>query len=178
MTLSHDLHTLQPTPVVAFLHRDEHQFSSWVEISFTTLKSQKNGTLRITANHLIYRWNDGKSTVFASDIRPDDLIASAHGLYRVNSIRIVNSTLYDYGVYAPLTASGDLIVDGILVSCFAEFKNEFLARTSVAPLYLKYLLFEDSPLPTWPQNGIHYYVEWLLRIARFILPDSLFFSNM
>ena len=169
MTLDPQTYEPRSTEIIAFLHRDEHQYSPWIELTFSQKFDSTLSTLRLTANHLIYRWRGVKSTVFANQIRPgDEILCNLERpdlLCRVHSTQVVNSTLTETGVFAPLTASGDILIDGVFVSCYAHIQNEWLARITTLPFYRIApwfgLNFQEI------HTGVHQYVG-------FIIPDQLF----
>uniref|UniRef100_A0A914UWB9 Hint domain-containing protein n=1 Tax=Plectus sambesii TaxID=2011161 RepID=A0A914UWB9_9BILA len=68
--------------------------------------------------------------------------------------------IYDRGAYAPLTAEGTLLVNGVVASCYAATRHEKLAHFSMAPIrWLSYLTtFERS-------SGLHFYAKLLMNIA-------------
>ncbi|VDM19499.1 unnamed protein product, partial [Hydatigera taeniaeformis] len=138
MTLDSRTLKLQPTRVTAFLHRDEHQYSPWIEITYLRRDETTPSKLRVTANHLIYRWQGRRTSVFANQLQPGDKIICninhPEDLCQVEATRLVNASLTETGVYAPLTRTGDLIIDGVLVSCFAHIRNDWLAQLAVFPL--------------------------------------------
>jgi len=76
------------------------------------------GTIRISANHLIYA--TGKMRP-AKDVNVGDEILWLPGQQKspvVSTIKQIR-TVMDVGYHAPLTFSGNLFVDGVLVSCYA-----------------------------------------------------------
>ncbi|KAM7540443.1 hypothetical protein Aperf_G00000043477 [Anoplocephala perfoliata] len=168
------------TKVSVFLHRDEHQYSPWIEIAYSRDDGHKPSKLRLTANHLIHRWNKEHSVVFANQIRPGDKIACSLGrpgsFCRVEGIHVINSSLAETGVYAPLTTSGDMLIDGVYVSCYAHIRNEWLARLSAIPLFIKFAIFGHDSMETF--SGVHPYFGLLLKIAQFLIPDQLFGSHL
>lgn len=189
--LTYDLisKSFQPTRVVSFLHRDEHQYSSWIEITLRKHNVIEPSKLRLTANHLIYRRSSRSVvSVFAGDIQPGDYVVAdltnSDPFCEVTQTKIINETLsrLSYGVYAPLTTSGSLIVDGVLVSCYAHFREEWLMNLVTLPLqadfYLRQFLGHFFSNSNEIQLGLHWYVEWLLQLGRNILPDSMFFSQL
>ncbi|KAL5970130.1 Desert hedgehog protein A [Taenia solium] len=180
MTLDPRTLLLQPTKVIAFFHRDEHQYSPWIEISYFRKDESTPSKLRATANHLIYRWQGGKTSVFANQLQPGDEIACnfnhPEDLCQVEATRMVNSSLTETGVYAPLTRTGDLIIDGVYVSCFAHIRNDWLAQISVLPLHFISAFFGLNSMEI--QTGVHRYAESLLKIAQFLIPDQLFTSRI
>ncbi|VDN97084.1 unnamed protein product [Rodentolepis nana] len=178
MTLDPLTFKLYPTKIITFLHRDEHQYSPWIEITFLRDNSNAPSKIRLTANHLIHRWKGERSTVFAEQIRPGDEIACnldrPENLCRVESTSLVNSSLSETGVYAPLTTSGDMIIDGVFVSCYAHIQNEWLARLATIPLYIKSAIFGQDLVEI--HSGVHPYVDVLFKIAQFLMPNQLFTS--
>uniref|UniRef100_A0A183TS98 HintN domain-containing protein n=1 Tax=Schistocephalus solidus TaxID=70667 RepID=A0A183TS98_SCHSO len=184
--LTYDLskHDIQPTTVVSFLHRDEHQFSTWIRITFAS-------GLLLTANHLIYRRLSRNTetadvtSVFAKEIVPGDFILCSttprEAFCEVLKVTEENGTLTggSIGVYAPLTSSGTMLVDGVLVSCYAHVRYEWLARLATFPLRIYYFLVSQMNLlqPSWPvEHGVHWFAELLLHYAKFILPGTIFFN--
>lgn len=168
------------TKVSVFLHRDEHQHSRWIEITYFRDSGHNLSKFRLTANHLIHRWRGEQTVVFADQIRPGDKIACAFdrrgGLCKVESIQVVNSSLTETGVYAPLTTSGDMIIDGVYVSCYAHVRNEWLARLATIPLFIKFAIFGQESMETL--SGVHPYFGLLLKVAQFLIPDQLFASHL
>ncbi|BHF59944.1 hypothetical protein SprV_0100290500 [Sparganum proliferum] len=190
--LTYDLskHAIQPTTVISFLHRDEHQFSTWINITFV-MPSHHVSSLLLTGNHLIYRSlsrnskTDDATSVFAKSIVPGDFIICStnpvEAFCKVLRVSEVNGTLArgSIGVYAPLTSSGTLLVDGVLVSCYAHVRYEWLARLATLPLRIYYFLVSQMELanPSWPvEHGVHWFAELLLHFAKFILPETIFFN--
>ncbi|KAL5111487.1 Desert hedgehog protein B [Taenia crassiceps] len=129
MTLDPRTLKLQPTRVIAFLHRDEHQYSPWIEISYFPRDELTPSKLRVTANHLIYHWQGSKTSVFANQLQPGDKIACnfnhPEDLCIVEGIRVVNSSITETGVYAPLTRAGDLIVDAPIASSTSTLGTDY-----------------------------------------------------
>ena len=72
------------------------------------------------------------------------------------------------GAYAPLTTEGRIIVDGVLVSCYAECPHD-LAHLTQKPM-LKYAeviewIFGD-------EFGFPLYLATARRLSQLILPDG------
>lgn len=62
------------------------------------------------------------------------------------------------GVYAPLTVSGTVVVDGVVASCYAFLKDAQLAHASFAPLrayHMTQTIFSD-----WLRN-VFVYLDWM-----------------
>ena len=84
------------------------------------------------------------------------------------------------GVYAPLTSEGNLVVDDVLVSCYAVIDSQTIAHISFAPLRLWYKMLEFIPSMIsyddsnmFDKNGIHWYAHDLYSLAQKIIPSKL-----
>lgn len=95
-------------PVLGFLHVLGARSTKYVVITHSV------GMLRASANHLVFL-ADGSDKP-AAEIQVGDVVLSAEGASSVLSVRQEAS---DSGMYAPLTASGTLLVDGTLASSYA-----------------------------------------------------------
>lgn len=104
-------------PVLAFLHQvpGHHEFLT-VE--------HARGTFRVSANHLVFA-QDGmgrRLDKIAIQLNAGDLIylpSSAAETEQVVRVLSIHSSEGDSGMYAPLTASGTIVVDGIVASNYA-----------------------------------------------------------
>jgi hypothetical protein len=97
-------------------------------------------------------------TIFADKLRIGDFVLqrnfNADHLQAVQVLGI--QEILDRGLYAPLTAEGTVIVDGVVASCYAATEYEILAHIAMAPIrWLSY--FKTFPV----QNGLHFYVDFL-----------------
>jgi len=117
------------------------------EREFVRLQLDDGKVLKLTRGHFIYRtectgsgaqrpyaevFRD--SPVLAKDVREGDCMFAVNeasptgGLYerRVENIDIVK----EEGFYAPLTGNGNIIVDGVLSSCYNEVDHDVLQHTA------------------------------------------------
>ena len=79
---------------------------------------------------------------------------------------------YIAGAYVPLTEDGNIIVDGLLASCYAEVDHD-LAHLIMTPLQrfseeLMWLFGDDSGFAT--------YVRSVRELGMMLLPDGQFWS--
>ncbi|XP_053322890.1 sonic hedgehog protein [Spea bombifrons] len=148
--------------------------------------SQPGTSIRLTAAHLLFvsrQSNASRSfkSVFASEVRPGDWVyladEKAGGFKEVEVERIRLEE--DVGAYAPMTAQGTLVVNGVLASCYAVVEEHSWAHMAFAPLRLGLNLLSlfsprNSTLlpgsPTYFQaEGIHWYSQILYQIGTWVL---------
>lgn len=126
-------------------------------------------------------------TLFAEDVRVGHvvLVARDHGRVAPHSGAVAGGGLHAArvlhvrtgvrrGVYAPLTSSGRIVVDGVVASCYAVVSNQELAHAAFAPMRGWHALATRLPWlttlvstagGTLPQQGIHPYAQLLYRVA-------------
>lgn len=97
--------------VVAWMHRELGVVGDAMEIV------SQVGTLRLTPDHLLFVESpQGVLAVPAREVAGGDRVVVAEGVAKVN---VVTKTEIE-GYMLPLTTSGDLLVDGMLASCYGE----------------------------------------------------------
>ena len=103
-------------PIFAFGHLDKSATGSFLKIS-----THGGSSLEITGEHLLFL-NGKTNPVRADSIQVGDKlqIAEADGDSTVKSIK----PLTKKGLYAPLTPSGKIVVDGIVASTYVALKNK------------------------------------------------------
>ncbi|XP_075037131.1 indian hedgehog protein isoform X1 [Mixophyes fleayi] len=136
--------------------------------------------LSLTPTHLIFVANnfstpaDDFKAVFASHIRPGQyiLVSGAPGLVpaRVSSVSMQTDT----GVYAPLTQHGTILVDDVVVSCFALVQKQRLAQFAFGPLRVLYSLGAIVGNESSEHVGLHWYGRFLYQLGRMILNKNEF----
>ena len=103
-------------PVFAFIHRQTDVMQEFLKINTT-----KNKILKITGDHLLFVEKTGQATAIpARDVKIGDTVyvREEHAARRdlVQSI----STVYEKGVYAPVTLSGTILVNDVHTSCYFD----------------------------------------------------------
>ncbi|XP_040296573.1 indian hedgehog protein isoform X1 [Bufo bufo] len=136
--------------------------------------------LSLTPTHLIFVADNASTlaaeykAIFASQVRPGQyiLVSGAPGLVpaRVTSV----STETDTGVFAPLTQHGTILVDDVVVSCFALVQKQRLAQLAYWPMRVLYGLGATVGNETSSQVGIHWYSQLLYQLGRMILNKNDF----
>ena len=194
------------SPVILFLDRapeDKRQFY--------VIQTDSGHSLTLTPSHLIYTKyqsehegdlntkesdlrtnsidsdsvnNDIESfqAGYASNVREGDFVLvfdSKDGLKPSRVLKI--ETIVQTGVYAPLTSQGNLVVDDVLVSCYALIDSQTIAHLSFAPLrwwhsikaFLPYSEEERDVYYELNESGIHWYANDLYSLAEKIMPSKL-----
>ena len=91
---------------------------------------------------------------------------------RVTSIEVT----LERGVYAPLTAEGNLVVDDVLASCYAVVDSQAIAHLAFAPVRLYESIkdvFFGSDKKESTLEGVHPYADILYSTARYLIPNRI-----
>lgn len=167
--------------VLAFLDRDPV-----TQKLFYTLQTEAGARLSLTAAHLVFVSEGNCSegavpgcgalrTVYASDAQPGQCVLVSEGkagqrhgegrLSRITRVRVRESR----GAFAPLTAQGTVVVDGVVASCYAVVDQHSLAHWAFSPLRL---------IHSWTGStgrhgdGIHWYSQLLHWLGRMLLDSG------
>uniref|UniRef100_A0A3P8UI02 Hedgehog protein n=1 Tax=Cynoglossus semilaevis TaxID=244447 RepID=A0A3P8UI02_CYNSE len=153
--------------VLTFLDRDPQS-----QKLFYTLQTESGARLSLTAAHLIFvsEGNCSEGTVpalgeltavYTSDVRPGQCVLVLDGksgsLSRVTTVSLRQMQ----GVFAPLTQQGTLVVDGVVVSCYAVVEQHSLAHWAFTPLRL---MHSWTGTTGGHGDGVHWYsrvLHWL-----------------
>ncbi|XP_022194356.2 indian hedgehog protein [Nilaparvata lugens] len=185
--------------VILFLDRDPQETRPFLRIATKT-----GAVIKMTPSHLLLRVNSQKpalsfEAVFADSVKPGDsvLLANTSGGDPIIDQVLTIDTFTTAGVYAPLTRTGTIVVNGVSASCYALINSQFVAHLSFAPLriYLnlkesltRFWTFASHPLTTntWDhhnylrkrrsysiQSGIHWYPEFLYKISHVLIPSFM-----
>ncbi|ESO92051.1 hypothetical protein LOTGIDRAFT_121665 [Lottia gigantea] len=173
---------LEYSPVIAFIDRNDLEFEKYL-----TLHTEDDTDITLTSKHLIYASGTNSSNfesydvVYADDIMEGDhvLITSSEkgAISPTRVVTISEKTLQ--GVYAPLTVNGNIVVDGVVVSCYAVVSDANLAHAVFAPMRgLHYLsqyvpwFLHSTQQENAPQNGVHWYAKMLYNIGSTFLNEK------
>lgn len=177
------------SPVLLFMDRDASATRLYYKIS-----TESGKTITMTGSHLIFVMDDLSSdfnssfnerrVVFARQVIPQQFVVSAdqNGLLNLERVTHVEAE-EQVGAFAPLTAEGNLVVDHVLASCYANIRHQWLAHASFFPVR-SYSNFIDSVNHLFPfpkrrkreeaAGGIHWYPRMLSAIAARVLPANYF----
>lgn len=123
--------SLEDDKLVTFIHRDAKNLYPYAKIT-----TEDDNTIEISSRHLIYCKTEEGSIKFLwpKDLKiGDSLIKNDKTFLKIKSIEKVVKK----GRYAPLTSNGTLIVNGFLVSCYAEYESHNAAHLAFKPLIFK-----------------------------------------
>ncbi|GBL90329.1 Desert hedgehog protein A [Araneus ventricosus] len=123
--------------IVAFLHTDRD-----LQTVFVRLETDSGNILFLTQTHLIFRWmNHSTEATFAFLVEEGDLIYTKSKTDNFTLTFVTSATLVTMkGVYAPLTDSGTILVNGVWVSCYAEVASHDVAHAVLFPLRLIHVI--------------------------------------
>lgn len=133
---------LDTTEVLGFLDKRINATTSYLNLVL-----ENGGSLFISRSHVIFiKGEDNKQRdILAKDAQVGDVVFVQDGrktaLARILDIRREEQL----GAYVPLTTSGTLLVDGVLVSCYTN-AGHWLAHGAMAPLRWWPLLLLDDEL--------------------------------
>ncbi|KAM9320454.1 desert hedgehog protein [Gastrophryne carolinensis] len=159
---------LTSTEVLLFLHKDLDKPATFIVIE----AEGHPYSLRVTPNHLIFATKDplaGFLPIYAHRVQVGDFVEiHVNGTELLPSKVVKISIEEQIGIYAPLTAHGTLLVDGILTSCYASIEWHDLAHKSFAPVRLFHSMFNIIP-EFIGSDGIHWYCHFLYVLAKRVL---------
>nr|XP_022900483.1 tiggy-winkle hedgehog protein [Onthophagus taurus] len=192
--LTYDLETGETvfSEVLLFLDRNPGEVRRFVHVETT------RRTLKVTASHLVVikDANNITRTIFAAELKVGDTVlvlkdenARTIIMDRVEKI----SWSSEIGVYAPLTRTGTVIVDGVVASCYATIDSQFIAHFVMAPIRMGYNLMEgfsrmwkivSKPINGWSEErsiklkeepvGVYWYAQILYKIGNYVIPYRMY----
>ncbi|KAK6034201.1 intein splicing region, partial [Cooperia oncophora] len=175
MVLSVDEFMVTFSPVIMFLHKLEDERAVFLHIH-----TEHGESLKLTENHLLYLTNCGSADPLqlaaAKDARAGQCLQVTTGNSDLIPRRITSiSKVIENGIYAPLTTTGDIIVNRYLVSCHSNLALKTLQQTFFSVYRSLSNLFRNF-VPTYVHDvqihlpaGVHY----LTTVADMFLPNSL-----
>jgi len=166
------------TPVfskfVMHLHSEENVLANFIR--FTT---NQNNIITISAKHLIAKMNTQTNRidyVLAEELTQNDLMIVSTQKGEVIHERIIRvEQVMESGVYAPLTEHGTMLVDNVLVSCYAHTHTHELAHyvfrvyfflRNVYDMILSGLNMHDCTSNS-QQTGMHWYADFVINYVPF-----------
>lgn len=160
-------------PIIDFLHLHPNVPAVFLRIS--TRNSTK--PLFISAEHLIFLFNQNQQSVLAHQLRSGDRIQrrATDGSIQSDEISEIHSVMRN-GYFAPLTPSGTIVVDDVVVSTYATVKDHHLAHRFMSFYRFWIRLFGPSNRndgSTKEQIEIHWILKSMEKFAKNFLVDSI-----
>lgn len=116
--------------VIAFTHSSPYARATFVRVNTTT-----GLTLSVTPNHFMPVNGD---ISLARDVRVGDYVRSMvmeSGTWILKDDKVTGiENRMELGLYNPQTARGDIVVDGVLASCYTGAVDPLPAHALLAPL--------------------------------------------
>lgn len=113
-------------PVLAFLHKLRHTEEESSTLSYVAI-THAHGELHASAEHLVFL--AGGVDAQMREVRPGDrLRVVVDGKLLESDVLSVSSVAAGRDAYAPLTASGTVVVDGVVASNYASVQGSRLAH--------------------------------------------------
>lgn len=100
--------------IVSWMHRD-----TTATLDFTVVYFE-SGNATLSPDHFIFIENENGDVIDirADKVQPGNILIGKDGEKLI--VERIDTITYDTGIYAPLTSSGEIIIDGVLASCFTE----------------------------------------------------------
>lgn len=179
---------LEYSQVLSFMDKD-----SSAQVLFYTLHLQDNKSVTLTGKHLIFASSQNITShsdsasfraTFAENVQEGQYVYVVGNEVNPNQprpSRVVKVSVETHrGVYAPLTATGTIVVDAVVASCYAYTENVALAHFGFAPMRLYHTIESYVPFSLWTSEGdtegFHWYARMLYGLGSLLLSDDVLFS--
>mmetsp|Transcript_2270 Transcript_2270/g.3988 ORF Transcript_2270/g.3988 Transcript_2270/m.3988 type:complete len:649 (-) Transcript_2270:201-2147(-) len=162
------------SPVIFFSHKVSDRMFEFVQISWHSA-SGKEGSLTLSDSHFVYVDGSLVAAKYAEEgqfvsVWDDALLKMVNA--RISSIRKVR----ELGLYNPHTSEGEMVVENVLVSCYTQTFDAWLAHALLMPVRIMYSAFHLNILgkllepsrPGWAMIGF-----WSKSIKNMIMEKSL-----
>lgn len=145
-------------PVTTFIHARHEGLFTFLAFKVQSTVSNQSSTLFVSPNHLLFNYDSGEAQ-FAGRFRvgnrvqyidEDEIVAG-----EIIDIQLTHET----GYYAPLTASGIIVVDKVVASNYATVSNHYLAHKMMT-IY-RWWISIIGQSSTWNENIPSMLESWL-----------------
>lgn len=190
LSMDLDTQTFVYSEVILFLDWDPSQRRDFLKIEL-----QSGRTLTVTPSHLIFQIaNDNRSrTIYAAKLKTGDRVLVLDSKKLIEDIIVKVRQIVSTGVFAPLTLTGTVVVDGVLASCYATIDSQSIAHWAFTPIRLM-LNFNQGlhrmwnllrkPLEGWkddinivpstPSRGVYWYAKILYVLGDYLIPSRIY----
>ena len=189
--------------VLMFLDRDPN-----IDRLYFHIETASGATITATPSHLLFVAEPNSTAnqqvfanpQFAKDIFVGQYLYTRSGTNQSNSAfldRVVRiRTSVGRGAFAPLTATGNLVVNNITASCYAVIHSQTLAHLSFLPVRWAHFFvqlgdhlsgyflskststFSARSIRSKPvaQEGVHWYAQMLYNLFKYFIPSQMMFN--
>ena len=158
--------------VYAFTHRKRDVIAKFVQLE------TENNTLILSAAHMVYA--NGRA-VRADAVKMGDFLRTVGGVQSVRAVRWV----WKYGLYAPHTLQGDIVVNGVVASSYTALVPRYAAHALLAPVRaivragvarepLGYLFYDGVPVLSTVSACVRVRTEQMIELLHIERLMSLF----
>lgn len=180
---------LKTTDVILLMHKNTHSVANFLTITAegNAESTYQERRITLTPNHLLYVHDGSNDTsrwrpraIFAENVRVGDHVyfnSFGPNSKDFTSAKVISiEKVRRRGVYAPLTAEGSLIVDGIVASSYAVFDNEDISHALFFPLRMLWrwgMRWMDTTNSAEQLSGVHWYPKHIFNVASTFLPKGV-----
>ncbi|VDI48924.1 sonic hedgehog protein-like [Mytilus edulis] len=164
--------------VIMFLDKNSQKQATFIHI-----ETEDHFSLEITDKHLIYvsktNYSDDFSSAYAEEVQVGQFVLVSNSTNNFIPSKVVALTKKtSSGVYAPLTIEGNIVVDGVLTSCYGVMNNEVIAHAAFAPVRAVHWILQYISYPyaiDIGSEGVHWYADALYNIGTQLFDKSVLY---
>lgn len=165
--------------VIMFLDKNSQKQATFIHI-----ETEDHFSLEITDKHLIYvsktNYSDDFSSAYAEEVQVGQFVLVSNSTNNFIPSKVVALTKKtSSGVYAPLTIEGNIVVDGVLTSCYGVMNNEVIAHAAFAPVRAVHWILQYISYPyaiDTDSEGVHWYADALYNIGTHFFDKSVLYK--
>lgn len=161
--------------VIMLLDKSKDQSTQFIQII------HDYGEITLTKHHLIYisktHGCESRRTILAKDVAVGHSIflSSGNGTLQSHKVHMVKKIIKK-GYYAPLTYSGNIIVNKVVSSCYASISSHWLAHLAMFPVRMFHSANNvlvggatQAMITSVQETGVHWYAQLLINLFPFLL---------
>lgn len=155
--------------IISIARTNPKKESAFIRIVYIDPSDKKTvRSIHISPTHLVIIGKYAIQSKFAKDIEVGDkIVIYLKGYVAVRGVDVVRKK----GAYSPISSSGKMLVDGVLVSCYEGFPNHVVAHTAYsyfnkvvdnAP-WIKGVLekkWDERSISDYAVNGLVKFYKW------------------
>jgi len=166
------------SPFVTYLHVDLSYTTNFVAIS-----AANGAQLRLTPDHFVFvvDTNGRVDGARADSVQQGDRVFISGSTYNVSNTDLAFGEMSEVvqiekvsekGIVTPLTASGQIVVDGMVASCYADTFRDNFSHWTIHADFFQPLIALSAIAPSLtssdlPSGSIHWYARFLMAIRSY-----------